>query len=193
MRLDCYKLDGTKLWRIDLGPNIRAGAHYTQFMVYDFDGDGRAEMMCKTAPGSKDGMGKYVNQAATDATIKGHENDKVYRVTSGSHPGHVLSGPEYLTVFSGMTGEALHTTWYLPGRAGTGSKLPSPADSGATTMEAALNAIWLPWPTSTVPTRTHAVFSAVATTLRLTFGRLASTALACTLSGCTLRPMAYLR
>ena len=127
--LDCYKLDGTKLWRIDLGPNIRAGAHYTQFMVYDFDGDGRAEMMCKTAPGSKDGMGKYVNQAATDATIKGHENDKVYRVTSGSHPGHVLSGPEYLTVFSGMTGEALHTTWYLPGRAGTGSKLPSGKES----------------------------------------------------------------
>ena len=127
--LDCYKLDGTKLWRIDLGPNIRAGAHYTQFMVYDFDGDGRAEMMCKTAPGSKDGLGKYVNQAATDATIKGHENDKVYRVTSGSHPGHVLSGPEYLTVFSGATGEALHTTWYLPGRAGTGSKLPSGKES----------------------------------------------------------------
>ena len=64
--IDCYKLDGTKLWRIDLGRNIRAGAHYTQFMVYDFDGDGLAEMMCKTAPGSKDGLGNYVNQAATD-------------------------------------------------------------------------------------------------------------------------------
>ena len=56
--IDCYKLnlqgDGqaTRLWRINLGENIRAGAHYTQFMVYDFDGDGRAEMMCKTAPGS---------------------------------------------------------------------------------------------------------------------------------------------
>ena len=123
--IDCYKLDGTKLWRVDLGKNIRAGAHYTQFMVYDFDGDGRAEMMCKTAPGSKDGMGNYVNQAATDAAIKGHENNKDYRVASGSHPGHVLSGPEYLTVFSGATGEALHTTWYLPGRAGTGSQLPS--------------------------------------------------------------------
>ena len=55
--IDCYRLDGTKLWRIDLGKNIRAGAHYTQFMVYDFDGDGKAEMMCKTAPGSKDGEG----------------------------------------------------------------------------------------------------------------------------------------
>src|SRR5690606_15953897 len=31
--IDCYKLDGTLLWRIDLGKNIRAGAHYTQFMV----------------------------------------------------------------------------------------------------------------------------------------------------------------
>ena len=119
--LDCYKLDGTKLWRIDLGPNIRAGAHYTQFMVYDFDGDGRAEMMCKTAPGSTDGTGAYVNQAATDATIKGHSNS----VKHANSKGHVISGAEYLTVFDGLTGKALHTTWYLPGRAGTGSKLPS--------------------------------------------------------------------
>ena len=53
--LDAYKLNGTKLWRIDLGENIRAGAHYTQFLVYDFDLDGKAEITCKTAPGSKDG------------------------------------------------------------------------------------------------------------------------------------------
>lgn len=119
--LDCYKLDGQKLWRIDLGPNIRAGAHYTQFMVYDFDGDGYAEMMCKTAPGSKDGAGAYVNQAATDATIKKHENSLQY----ANSDGHVISGPEYLTVFDGLTGAAKHTTWYLPGRAGTGSKTPS--------------------------------------------------------------------
>ena len=119
--IDCYKLDGTRLWRIDLGPNIRDGAHYTQFMVYDFDGDGRAEMMCKTATGSKDGLGNYVNQAATDATIKGHDNTKDYRNSGG----HILSGPEYLTVFDGLTGKALHTTWYLPGRAGTGNKTSS--------------------------------------------------------------------
>ncbi len=119
--IDCYKLDGTKLWRIDLGDNIRAGAHYTQFMVYDFDGDGKAEMMCKTATGSKDGLGNYVNQAATDATIKGHANNKDYRNSSG----HILSGPEYLTIFDGETGRAIHTTWYLPGRAGTGPNLPS--------------------------------------------------------------------
>lgn len=40
---------------IDLGRNIRAGAHYTQFMVYDLDGDGKAEVACKTADGTKDG------------------------------------------------------------------------------------------------------------------------------------------
>lgn len=51
--LDCYKLDGTLLWRLDMGPNIRAGAHYTQFMCYDFNGDGKAEMAVKTAPGTK--------------------------------------------------------------------------------------------------------------------------------------------
>lgn len=50
--IDCYKLDGRLLWRLDMGVNIRAGAHYTQFMVYDFDGDGKAEMAVKTAPGT---------------------------------------------------------------------------------------------------------------------------------------------
>ena len=110
--IDCYRLDGTKLWRIDLGRNIRAGAHYTQFMVYDFDGDGRAEMMCKTAPGSKDGQGNFVNQAATDAKIKAASNDKVW--TNGN--GRIDGGQEYLTVFEGLTGKAIHTIAYNPNR-----------------------------------------------------------------------------
>ncbi len=51
--IDCYRLSGELLWRLDMGKNIRAGAHYTQFMVFDFDGDGKAEMSVKTAPGTK--------------------------------------------------------------------------------------------------------------------------------------------
>jgi hypothetical protein len=99
--LDGLKLDGTRLWRIDLGPNIRAGAHYTQFIVYDFDGDGRAEMAVKTAPGTKDGTGQYLSlgPAAND------DDSKAYRQTNG----YVLSGPEYLTVFDGLTGKELAT------------------------------------------------------------------------------------
>ena len=110
--LDCYKLNGTKLWRIDLGVNIRAGAHYTQFMVYDFDGDGRAELICKTAPGSKDGIGNYVNQAATDEAIKKADNTKDWRTAAG----RINGGQEYLTVFNGMTGAAIHTIAYFPNR-----------------------------------------------------------------------------
>lgn len=113
--IDCYKLDGTKLWRVDLGENIRAGAHYTQFLVYDFDRNGKAEMICKTAPGSIDGAGNYVNQAASDATIKSQDNTKVYRDSYG----RIMSGPEYLTVFNGLTGAAIHTIYYNPNRAGT--------------------------------------------------------------------------
>lgn len=110
--IDCYKLDGTKLWRIDLGVNIRAGAHYTQFMVYDFDGDGKAEMMCKTAPGSKDGVGNYVNQAATNDDIKAADNTKDWRTSAG----RINGGQEYLTVFNGLTGAAIHTIAYYPNR-----------------------------------------------------------------------------
>ena len=122
--LDAYELDGTKLWRIDLGPNIRAGAHYTQFMVYDFDGDGKAEMICKTAPGSSDGEGKYVTEAATIDEIKNASNTTDYRNTGtvSKGLGHVLAGPEYLTVFNGMTGAAMHTIHYNPSRAGEMNK-----------------------------------------------------------------------
>lgn len=125
--IDCYKfsynnsdgslvkgqsIEATKLWRIDLGPNIRAGAHYTQFMVYDFDGDGRAELMCKTAPGSIDGKGKYVNQATTNSTIKSAVNTTVYRNSNG----RITGGQEYLTVFNGQTGAAINTIFYNPNR-----------------------------------------------------------------------------
>jgi rhamnogalacturonan endolyase len=65
-----YKLDGTFLWEINLGTNIREGAHYTQFLVYDFDGDGKAEMICKTADGTKDGVGKVIGDAKADWRIK---------------------------------------------------------------------------------------------------------------------------
>ena len=110
--IDCYKLDGTKLWRIDLGRNIRAGAHYTQFQVYDYDGDGKAEMMCKTAPGSKDSEGNYVNQATDDEAIKAGDNSKVWLTSAGRMDG----GHEYLTVFNGLTGKAVNTIAYNPNR-----------------------------------------------------------------------------
>ncbi|MBQ3877622.1 MAG: rhamnogalacturonan lyase [Prevotella sp.] len=110
--IDCYKLDGTKLWRIDLGRNIRAGAHYTQFMVYDFDRDGRAELMCKTAPGSLDGNGNYVNLAATDDDIKNASGTGLFRTSDG----RITGGQEWLTVFKGATGEAIHTIFYNPNR-----------------------------------------------------------------------------
>jgi rhamnogalacturonan endolyase len=99
--LQAYKLDGTLLWTIHLGKNIREGAHYTQFIVYDLDGDGRAEVACKTADGTVDGQGKVIGDAKAD-----------YRNADG----YVLSGPEFLTIFDGRTGAALATTGYIPPR-----------------------------------------------------------------------------
>lgn len=99
--IDCYKLNGTKLWRIDLGKNIRAGAHYTQFMVYDLDADGKAEIVMKTADGSVDGKGNVIGDIHAD-----------YRNTKG----FILEGAEYLTVFNGLTGEAMQTIDYYPPR-----------------------------------------------------------------------------
>ncbi|MHA7144439.1 rhamnogalacturonan lyase [Arthrobacter sp. TmT3-37] len=99
--LDAYTLDGTRLWQIDLGRNIRAGAHYTQFQVFDYDGDGRAEVAMKTADATVDGAGVVIGDAAAD-----------HRNTSG----RILAGPEYLTVFEGTTGAALDSIDYVPAR-----------------------------------------------------------------------------
>ena len=107
--IDAYRMDGTQLWRIDLGKNIRAGAHYTQLMVYDLDGDGRAELACKTAPGTIDGLGNYVLMGQDDPQAD-------YRTTVGGKSGVIIDGPEYLTVFGGLTGEALATAAYKPPR-----------------------------------------------------------------------------
>jgi len=99
--LDAYEMDGTLLWRIDLGINIRAGSHYTQFMVYDLDCDGWAEVVCKTADGTTDGKGTVLGSASAD-----------YRNTSG----YILSGPEYLSAFDGQTGAFIDTVDYVPPR-----------------------------------------------------------------------------
>ncbi len=99
--LDAYKMNGTMLWRIDLGINIRAGAHYTQFMVWDLDGDGRAEVSCKTAPGTKDGLGNYVLMGSDSPTADYRNSD-----------GYILTGPEYYTIFNGQTGANMATIAY---------------------------------------------------------------------------------
>jgi len=110
---DCYKLDGKHLWRIDLGKNVRAGAHYTQFMVYDLDGDGRAEVVMKTGDGTIDGKGKMIGNPDADYREAGTFDKKRNRLVN---QGRILKGKEYLTVFSGLTGEALHTIDYVPER-----------------------------------------------------------------------------
>jgi hypothetical protein len=112
--VDAYKLDGTRLWRIDLGRNIRAGAHYTQFLVYDFDGDGRAEIVMKTADGTIDGTGQVIGNAAAD-----HRDG--YSGQGDGRWGRILTGPEFLTVFDGLTGAALSTTSFSPPRGSVAS------------------------------------------------------------------------
>ncbi|WP_443047494.1 rhamnogalacturonan lyase [Streptomyces sp. KMM 9044] len=99
--VDGIRLDGTRLWRIDLGRNIRSGAHYTQFQVYDYDGDGKAEVAMKTADGTRDGTGAVLGSSSAD-----HRNSS----------GYILSGPEYLTMFNGQTGRAMGTVDYVPAR-----------------------------------------------------------------------------
>lgn len=108
--IQAYKLNGKFLWEINLGKNIREGAHYIQFLVYDLDQDGKAEVVMKTADGSRDGKGKFIGDPSKD-----------YR----NENGFVLSGPEYLTVFNGETGEEINTVHYIVPRF-QGSLNPTP-------------------------------------------------------------------
>ncbi|HLP01986.1 MAG TPA: rhamnogalacturonan lyase [Opitutaceae bacterium] len=123
--LQAYELDGRLLWTIHLGKNIREGAHYTQFIVYDLDSDGRAEVACKTADGTLDGVGKPIGDPSADWREQGAAAVPTQDRTGASATpagltarleGRILRGPEFLAVFDGRTGAALATTDYLPGR-----------------------------------------------------------------------------
>ena len=105
--LDAYKMDGRRLWRIDLGPNVRSGAATTNFLVFDFDGDGCAEICCKTGDGTVDGLGHRIGDAQVD-----------WRTWDKKSPtyGKIVNGPEYLTVFEGRTGKELDSKEYIPTR-----------------------------------------------------------------------------
>jgi rhamnogalacturonan endolyase len=134
--LEAYKLDGSLMWRINLGKNIREGAHYTQFLVYDLDGDGRSEVVCKTADGTTDGKGKVIGDPKADyCNPEGSyitTRDRTGAERRQNTTGYILTGPEFLTVFDGQTGAALATTGYLPPR--------HPAKLNPTPEE--LNALW---------------------------------------------------
>ena len=114
--IDAYKIDPNNdgyMWRIDLGKNVTSGAHYTQFLVYDFDGDGKSEVAMKTAPGTVDGTGHYVTEVGDTDEIRNTDNTKSYIGTSGRLKG---KNPftQYLTIFDGETGTALYTTDFIP-------------------------------------------------------------------------------
>lgn len=111
VHLAAYKLDGTKLWKNDiaLGKNVYSSAHTLQFLVYDFDGDGKSEVMCQTSLGSKDGQGKYVSNAAqTDEEIKAITDEENSTADYRGY-GRIVEGKEFLTVFNGETGVAMDT------------------------------------------------------------------------------------
>jgi len=116
--IDAYKLNGTRLWRIDLGKNIRAGAHYTQFIAYDLNSDGKAEVACRTADGTIDGVGTVIGDSTVD-----HRNSN----------GYILKGPEWLTIFNGQTGAAMSSATFYPQRH------PTVGDNPTTSQ---MNSIW---------------------------------------------------
>lgn len=100
-KLEAYLSDGTFLWRKDLGWSIEAGVWYSPYVVFDFDGDGRAEVAVKVGP-DEDLRGKMPAQHGLYG------------------PGRVTDGPEYVTILDGMTGrEKARGDW--PSRRGLGS------------------------------------------------------------------------
>ena len=125
--VDAYRMDGTRLWRINMGPNIRAGAHYTQLLAYDFDGDGKAEVAMKTADGTRDAAGTVIGNAGAD-----YRNSSGYVLDRAGVPHRCSTGPRAPS----------WTPWPTNRHAATSAP-------GATPTATAWTGSWAPSPTST--------------------------------------------
>ena len=130
--LEALRLDGTSLWRVNLGPNIRSGAHYTPFIVADLDGDGRSELLVRTSDGTIDGTGAVLGDPKADHVR--HPDTGEYQANGNPREqfrgpgwpdnmdrkarrgGFIYKGPEWVTCFDGRTGKALSTVDYIPER-----------------------------------------------------------------------------
>ncbi|WP_438446441.1 S-layer homology domain-containing protein [Gorillibacterium sp. sgz5001074] len=107
---DAYKLDGTLLWRMDMGLNLTSGAHYNQFIAADFDGDGKAEFMIKTADATTvyGATGGKVDYSKVMSVIGNPADNGDYLNESG----HITGGPEWMSVFNGETGRLIDSVKY---------------------------------------------------------------------------------
>ncbi len=101
-KLEAYTLQGDFLWRIDLGVNIREGAHYTPFIVYDLNSDGYAEVAVRTAEGTIDGEGNKIGD-------ENHDGKTNYVNSTG----RILEGPEFISIYDGRTGKELARDYYI--------------------------------------------------------------------------------
>ena len=130
--LEALRLDGTSLWRVNLGPNIRSGAHYTPFIVADLNGDGCAELLVRTSDGTIDGQGNILGDPKADHVRR--PDHEAYQANNNPNEqfrgpgwpnnmdpkarrgGFIYKGPEWVTCFDGRTGRALSTVDYIPER-----------------------------------------------------------------------------
>jgi autotransporter-associated beta strand protein len=101
--LEAYHLDGTYIWTIDYGSN-RLGPQQINFMVYDLDGDGKAEVVTKTSEGTIDGTG---------AVIGDTDGDNITNYRYSATADDITQGPEFLSVYEGTTGKELDRINYI--------------------------------------------------------------------------------
>jgi len=104
--LEAYKLDGTFMWAINLGPNMINKVE-VNFLVYDLDGDGKAEVATRTSDGFTDGAGNYVGDRDGDGKVN-------YRSTAALNSSYYrIDGPDYISIFDGKTGKEIAWNWYI--------------------------------------------------------------------------------
>ncbi len=111
--IEAYRTDGTHMWTINIGPN-EINEHDLNILAYDMNGDGKSEVIMRSFEGTEDGAGNIIGDTNNDGKTDYSKDESNLAIFKDRQ--YVVSTPEFLSVYDGVTGAEMDRTELLPSK-----------------------------------------------------------------------------